>query len=98
MRRLAGLQRLAAEVLAVKLLEQVEGVEENVLARQARARTHKLRLFGNRWLPQATCASCWMLRRSSDAVATSREGHHTPRSNPAVLPRRLGREPRASKG
>jgi hypothetical protein len=23
-----------------------------------RARTHKLRLFGNRWLPQTTCADC----------------------------------------
>ena len=24
----------------------------------ARARTHKSRLFGNRWLPQTTCADC----------------------------------------
>src|SRR6516164_11481872 len=35
-----------------------------------RARTHKSRLFGNRWLPQTTCADC-AFRRSSAAVATS---------------------------
>src|SRR5262249_53680411 len=34
-------------------------------------------LGGNRWLPQKACALCRKLRRSSSAVATSREGHHS---------------------
>jgi hypothetical protein len=36
----------------------------------------------------------WMLRQSSSAVATSREGHRQPRSDRAVRDRRWGREPR----
>jgi hypothetical protein len=38
-------------------------------------------LFGNRWLPQSMmCVLRQKLRRSSSAVATSREGHRSPRS------------------
>jgi hypothetical protein len=49
-----------------------------------RACTHKSRLFGNRGLPQTTvCELRQMLRRSSAAVATSREGHRSPRSGRA---------------
>jgi hypothetical protein len=33
--------------------------------------------IGNRWLPQTTCALRRMFRRSSAAVATSREGHRS---------------------
>jgi hypothetical protein len=54
--------------------------------------THKSRLFGNRWLPQTSCALCRMFRRSSAAVATSRGGHHQPRLGQADLRPRLGQE------
>jgi hypothetical protein len=48
-----------------------------------RARTHKSRLFGNRWLPQTTCAGLRRnLKRPSSAVATSREGHRSPGLGP----------------
>jgi len=47
-----------------------------------------LKYFGNRWLPQTTpCGIGPMLRRSSAAVATSREGHRQQRSGRAVLRR-----------
>src|SRR5262249_53425586 len=43
-------------------------------------------------LPQTTCPNCaGMLRRSSVAVATSREGERQPRSGPEAQPRRSGR-------
>ena len=48
-------------------------------------------LFRNRWLPQTTCALCRKLRRSSAAVATSREGHRSRRSDPAGQHQRWGR-------
>jgi hypothetical protein len=47
--------------------------------------------FGNRWLPQKTCALRQKFRRSSSAVATSREGRRSPRSGRAVQRRRWGR-------
>jgi hypothetical protein len=34
-------------------------------------------------LPQTTCALCQIFKRPSAAVATSREGHGSPRSGPA---------------
>jgi hypothetical protein len=46
--------------------------------------THKSGLFGNRWLPQTTCALRRMFRRFSDAVATSREDHRSPTPDRAV--------------
>src|SRR5262249_19233326 len=45
--------------------------------------------FGNRWLSQKTYVLCRKLRRSSAAVATSREGQ--PRSGRAVQHRRWDR-------
>ena len=61
--------------------------------RIARACTHKSRLFGNRWLPQTTCAGCARrrLRRFSAAVATSREGHRQQGSGREGQHRRWGR-------
>src|SRR6516225_5297670 len=42
-----------------------------------------------RWLPQTTCAGLRsMLRQSSAAVATSRAGHRSPRSDQEVQHRR----------
>jgi hypothetical protein len=48
-----------------------------------KACSHKSRLFGNRWPLQTTCkGGCF--RRSSAAVATSREDHRKPRSGQAA--------------
>jgi hypothetical protein len=37
--------------------------------------------------------TCLQFRRFSDAVATTREGHHSPRLGPEGRRQRLGREP-----
>ena len=60
-------------------------------ARRFRACAYGSRLFGNRWLPQQK------LRRSSSAVATSREGQRSRGSGPAVQHRAMiARAPRFS--
>jgi Pentapeptide repeats (8 copies) len=50
----------------------------------------KLRSLGARSFASWLCGLRRMFRRSSSAVATSREGHRPPRSGPAVLHRRWG--------
>jgi hypothetical protein len=73
----------------LKLRSRQTPYEDRLL--EPRARTHKSRLFGNRWPPQTMCALCRKLRRSSDAVATSRQIHQTPRSGQEGQHRRWGR-------
>jgi hypothetical protein len=69
----------------------LRAAKPRTMSRVTRACTHKSRLFGNRWLLRTICADLrWKLRRSSSAVATSREGHHPPRSGRAVQHLRWG--------
>jgi len=76
----------------VSLQHQSKNSEANALV-TTQSRYHKAITALAAQCTGADCCRCRKLRRSSSAVATSGEGHRTPRSGRAVRHRRLGREP-----